>query len=93
MANNSRINPMLADTASSSRLVSDTTKVMISAIVVKASNATWAVILKDGAGNAIFDASNIAGPVTFTPTVPFLTTGLVVDTLTNASAYIYTTPG
>ena len=93
MANNSRINPMLADTASDARLVSDSTQVMISAIVVKASNATWAVILKNGAGNVIFDASQIAGPITFTPSVPFLTTGLVVNTLTNATAYIFTTPG
>ena len=92
MANNSRINPMKADTASGARLVSDTTQVMISAIVVKASNATWAVILYDGAGNVIFDASQIAGPLTFSPAVPFLTTGLVVNTLTNAIAYIYTTP-
>ena len=84
---------MLADTASDARLVSDSTQVMISAIVVKASNATWAVILKNGAGNVIFDASQIAGPITFTPSVPFLTTGLVVNTLTNATAYIFTTPG
>ena len=92
MSNNSRINPMLADTASSSRLVSDTTQIMISAIMVKPSNATWAVILKNGAGNIIFDVSSVAGPSSFTPSVPFLTTGLVVDTLTNATAYIYTTP-
>ena len=93
MANNSRQNPMIADTASSARLVSDGTQVMISSIVVKASNATWAVKLTDGAGGIIFDASQIGGPITFTPAVPFLTTGLVVDTLTNAIAYIYTTPG
>jgi hypothetical protein len=93
MANNSRVNPMVADTASDSRLVSDTTEVMISAIVVKASSVTWAVLLKNGAGNTIFDASNTAGPITFTPATPFLTTGLVVSTLTNATAYIYTTPG
>jgi len=91
MANNSRINPMMADTASDSRLVSDTTQVMINSIVVKASNATWAVILKDGAGNVIFDADNTAGPITFAPTVPFSTTGLVVNTLTAAKVYIYTT--
>jgi hypothetical protein len=93
MANNSRQNPMVADTASDARLVSDTTQVMISAIVVKASNATWAVILKNGAGGTIFDASQIAGPITFTPATPFLSTGLVVNTLTNATVYIYTVPG
>jgi len=93
MANNSRRNPMIADTASDARLVSDSTPVMISSIVVKASNATWAVIINDGAGQPIFDASQIAGPITFTPAVPFLSTGLVVNTLTNAKAYIYTCPG
>ena len=84
---------MIADTASDARLVSDTTEIMISAIIVKASNATWAVILNDGAGQPVFDASQIAGPITFTPAAPFLCTGLIVNTLTNAKAYIYTVPG
>ena len=93
MANNSRINPMLADTASNSRLVSDTTPIMITAIIVKPSNATWAVTIRDGAGNNIFDANQIGGPITFSPSVPFLTTGLVINTLTAATVYIYTCPG
>jgi hypothetical protein len=90
MANNSRINPMVADTASDARLVSDTTDIRINAIMVKPSNATWAVILKDGAGNTIFDVSNVAGPSSFSPGAPFISTGLVVNTLTNATVYIYT---
>ena len=91
MANNARVNPMIADTASSSRLVNDSTVVMISGIQVYASASTWVVILKDGAGNIIFRADNVAGN-NFRPTVPFITTGLVVDTLTAAIAYIYTVP-
>jgi hypothetical protein len=86
MANNSRINPMYVDTASSARLVNDTSVVDIVNIIPIASNATWAVILKDGAGNVIYSASNVAG----IPTVEsFQTTGLVVDTLTNATCLIY----
>jgi hypothetical protein len=90
MANNSRINPMVADTASDSRLVSDTTVVRINKILVKASNATWAVILKDGAGNVIFNASNLAsGGTGGLFAIDLLTTGLVVNTLTAATVYIY----
>jgi len=92
MANNSRINPMFADTASDSRLVGDTTKIMISGIMVQPSNATWACILKDGAGNTIFSASNVAAGSVMPPCVPFMSTGLVVNTLTNCTAFIYTTP-
>jgi hypothetical protein len=91
MSNNSRINPMYVDTASSSRLVSDSTSLMINNIAVVASNATWSCILKNGAGSIVYSASNIAGvPSAFT--VPFLTTGLVVDTLTACTLLIYTTP-
>jgi hypothetical protein len=91
MSNNSRINPMLADTASDSRLVSDTTVVRISRILVKASNATWAVILKDGAGNIIFDANQLAsGGTGGLFILDYASTGLVVNTLTAATAYIYT---
>lgn len=92
MSNNSRINPMFADTASDSRLVSDATEVMISGVTVIPSAATWVVVLKDGAGNTIFysDEDSINASVPFT--VPFLTTGLVVNTLTNATVLIYTTP-
>ena len=92
MANDSTQNPMIADTASDSRLVSDITRICINSIVIKASNATWAVILKDGAGNIIFDANQIAGPIHFAPAVPFYTTGLVINTLTAATVYIYTNP-
>jgi len=92
MANNSRVNPMVADTASDSRLVSDSTRVSINAIMVAPSNATWAVILKDGSGNTILDINNVAGPTSFVPAVPFWSTGLVVNTLTNAKVYIYTNP-
>ena len=92
MANNSRINPMFADTASSARMVSDGTELMISGVLCIPSNATWAVILKDGAGNVIFSASNVAAGAVMPPVVPFHTTGLVIDTLTNATALIYTTP-
>lgn len=92
MANNSRINPMFADTASDARLVSDATEVMISGVMVVPSNATWACILKDGAGNTKFSANNVAAGACMPPAVPFLTTGLVVGTLTNCTALIYTTP-
>jgi len=83
---------MYVDTASDSRLVSDSTQVMISAIVMILSNATWSVILKDGSGNIIFQADNNGSSAPFCPSVPFLTTGLVVNTLTNAKLLIYTTP-
>jgi len=92
MANNSRINPMLADTASDSRLISDDSVLMISGVMVQPSNATWACILHDGSGNVIFSASNVAAGAVMPPCVPFLTTGLIVNTLTNCVAYIYTTP-
>ena len=48
MSNNSRIHPFYVDTASSARLVSDTTEVMISGITPIASAATWSLILKNG---------------------------------------------
>lgn len=91
MANNSRINPMYVDTASSSRLVSDTTRLNISGIVPIASNATWAIVLKDGAGNVVYQASNLVGVPAF-PCLPFFTVGLIVDTLTACTALIYTVP-
>lgn len=92
MANNSRINPMYVDTASSARLINDATVLMISGIMCIPSNATWAVILKDGAGNVKFSANNVGAGASMPPCQPFLTTGLVVDTLTNATCLIYTTP-
>ena len=90
MSNNSHINPMFADTASDARLVTDTTILTISGVLVVPSNATWACILKDGAGNIKFSASNIAAGAVMPPCVPFQTTGLVVNTLTNCTALIYT---
>lgn len=92
MANNSRINPMFADTASDARMVSDATELMISGVLVIPSNATWACILHDGAGNIKFSASNVAAGSVMPPTVPFMTTGLVINTLTNCTVLIYTTP-
>jgi hypothetical protein len=92
VANNSRIQPLFVDTASSSRLVSDTTEIMISGILPIPSAATWAVILKNGAGDIIYSANNTGG-IPPNPIVPFKTTGLVIDTLTSATCLIYTIPG
>lgn len=92
MANNARINPMFADTASGARMCNDATELTISGILCIPSNATWAVILKNGAGNVIFSASNVAAGAVMPPCKPFKTTGLVIDTLTNATALIYTIP-
>ena len=92
MSNNSRIQPIFIDTASSSRLVGVNTEVMISGIIPIASAATWSIILKNEAGDVIYSANNNAGIPDF-PSVPFKTTGLVVDTLTSCTALIYCTPG
>lgn len=89
MANNSRIQPMFADTASDARLVSDSTELTIHGIMCVPSNATWACILKDGAGNTIFSASNVAAGAVMPPK-SFKTVGLVVNTLTNCTVLIYT---
>jgi hypothetical protein len=83
---------MFADTASDARLVSDTTQLMISGVLVIPSNATWSCILKDGSGDTIFSASNLAAGAVIPPCVPFSVTGLVVGTLTNCTALIYTVP-
>ena len=91
MANYSRIQPFYVDTASSSRLISGTTEIMISGIIPIASNATWAIILKNEAGDIIYSANNFLG-VPNSPSVPFKTTGLVVDTLTSCTALIYSVP-
>lgn len=87
MANSYGTNPMILDTTNAGKVM--TGDITISGIVVRASNATWTVILKDGAGNVIFDASQIAGPISFSPAAPFTITGLIVDTLTNAKVYLY----
>jgi hypothetical protein len=91
MANNSRTNPMQVDTASSARLITDTTTISISGIKVIPNNTTWSVILKDGLGNVIYQDNNNTGGEFFA--TPFNTTGLVVDTLTNITkVLIYTCP-
>lgn len=92
MANNSRINPMYADTASDARMISDGTDIQISGVLVIPSNATWACILKDGAGNIKFSASNVAAGSVMPPCKPFHSTGLVINTLTNCTVLIYTNP-
>lgn len=92
MSNNSRTNPMQVNTASDSRLVSDTTQVMISGIVIAPTNATWSCILKNGVGDIIFSGNNNYAPLGILPVTPFLVTGLVVNTLTNCSVLIYTVP-
>lgn len=92
MSNNSRIQPIFIDTASSSRLITGTVDVMISGIIPIASAATWSFILKNEAGDIIYSANNNAGIPAF-PCIPFKTTGLVVDTLTSCTGLIYTIPG
>ena len=83
---------MFVDTASSSRLVSDTSQVMINGIIVIPSAGTWAIVLKDGSGNVIYQANENSANSSYQPTTPFLVTGLVVDTLTTCTALIYTIP-
>ena len=90
MANNSRINPMFADTASNARLVRGTTVVNIKGILCIPTNATWVVQLNDEAGNIIFYADNVSAGRGQFPINGFQSTGLVVATLTNAKVLIYT---
>jgi hypothetical protein len=90
VSNNSRINPMFADTASNARLVSDTTELDIVGIMCIPTNATWVVQLNDGLGNIIFYADNVAAGTGIAPARGFKTTGLVVATLTAAKVLIYT---
>jgi hypothetical protein len=65
---------------------------MISGIMVTPSNATWALIIKDSAGNTKFSANNVAAGASMPPCSPFISTGLEVTTITNCTALIYTTP-
>jgi hypothetical protein len=90
MANNARVNPMYADTASNARMVNDATELTINGILCIPTNATWVVQLNDGAGNIIFYADNVAAGTGIPPRDGFKTTGLVIATLTNASVLIYT---
>lgn len=90
MTNNSRQNPFYVDTTGS--LISVGCEVMITGIVVAPTNATWAIVLKDGAGNTVYTANNVGGvPIQF-PCVPFMTTGLECTTATAIVALIYTIP-
>ena len=54
-------------------------------------NTVCCLLRKNGVGDIIYSANNNAGIPNF-PSVPFLTTGLVVDTLTSCTALIYTVP-
>ena len=90
MANNSRINPMYVDTTGS--LIGVGTRVSINGILVLPSNATWAITIKDGAGNYKFFADNVGANGAMPPCVPFWSEGLQVTTLTNCTALIFTNP-
>jgi hypothetical protein len=79
-------NPFVLDTAGAT--VSLTTEVRIKGIKVVPSSTTWSVILKNSASEVIYadnqnrgDSSNSIFPIT--------TVGLVLDTCTNATVYIY----
>jgi len=86
MSNALNQNPMIIDTAAREISGAD---VKISAIVVNASNATWAVLLQDKNKKTVFSANNVAGPVHFAPAAPFPVSGLYMETLTNASIAVY----
>ena len=85
MSNKSNINPMYI--YGTGGLI--TTDVTISGITVTPSNATWALIIKDKVGNVVFSANNTGNLGGIPPCVPFLSSGLVVDTVTNCTALIY----
>lgn len=91
MSNNSRVNPMYVD--GTGGLVNSTAELMISGITVTPTNSTWALIIKDGTNNNIvFSANNIGNLGGMPPCIPFKVTGLIVTTVTNCTALIYTTP-
>lgn len=77
------------------RLVIDSTGVifgpgtapMITGVSIVPSNATWAVILEDAAGEVVFSANNVGASVNYM-TKPFLTRGLEVATLTNITTLV-----
>lgn len=85
MANDLTKTPLIIDTVAE---ISGAT-VQISAIVVLATNATWAVTLQDKAKRDVFKATQVAGPITFSPAEPITVNGLYCATLTNASIYVY----
>ena len=86
MANNSRTNPMYADSVGG--LVNPNTVVTVVGIAILASNATWAITIQDGAGNTLYHASNTAGSAGIPPR-SFTSTGLAVTTITNCTTLIY----
>jgi hypothetical protein len=90
MSNNSRVNPFYVD--GTGGLVNPNTEIMVSGILVTPSNATWAIIIKDGAGNTKFSSNNVGNLGGMPPCVPFKSTGFEVTTLTNCTALIYLTP-
>ena len=91
MSNNSRVNPFYVDGVGG--LVNPNTELMISGIMITPSNATWALIIKDGTNiNIVFSANNVGNLGGMPPVVPFKVTGLNVTTVTNCTALIYTTP-
>jgi hypothetical protein len=67
-------------------------EIMISGIIVTPSDSTWALIIKDKVGNTIFSANNVGNLGGMPPCVPFKSNGLVVTTVTNCTALIYTIP-
>ena len=72
-------------------IVSSAVRLMITGIQVKASNATWAITLKDIAGKTVFDANNTVG-IVGTISKPFPSNGLTCATLTNCTALVYIEP-
>jgi hypothetical protein len=86
MANNSRVNPFYVD--STGGLVNPLTELTVTGIMILPSNATWAITIKDGAGNTKFFANNTGAGACIPPRY-FSSTGLEVTTLTNATALIY----
>ncbi len=88
MANISNVNPIYVD-STGGLLNAD---VMVGGIMITPSNATWALIVKDKAGNTIFSANNVGNLGGMPPTLPFKSSGLVVTTVTNCTALIYLVP-
>jgi hypothetical protein len=67
-------------------VVGAATRLMIAGVQVVANNSTWAVILKDAAGNVVYQANNTASVGQLTK--PFPSNGLVADTLTNITVLL-----
>ena len=69
------------------QIVGSSRRLLIGGIQILATNATWAITLKNDAGDIVYAASNIAGAGIITH--PFPTAGLIVDTLTSCTASLY----